>query len=256
MKILFIHIAFFILFVSSSKAQKSNDIVYKDKYYKHEFSAGLKIQTNSYGLFAEKVWINTIYSKKIIQLDLMYHIDPQQKKLVGEVIGDRTYKKYIYGKRNDFFSIKFNYGYRRTIAERAMQKNGVAVYFIYLLGVNLGIEKPYYLYLRDVDNVNVVHEEAYSNANKDRFLNNSPNNGQIVGYAGFKYGFNQMKPLFGGNIKLGLHFDWAKQSEFIKALEVGINLDVYHRNVTILANNKNRPYLLSAYLSFQLGKRW
>lgn len=229
---------------------------YKDFYYKHEFSAGIKLQTNSYGLFAEKVWIKSIYSKRVLQLDLMYHIDPQQKKLDGLVIGDRTFKKYVYAKRNDFFAIKVNYGYRRTIAERAMQKNGVAFYFVYMLGVNLGLEKPYYLYLRDVDNINVVNAEGYSNGNKDRFLNNSPTNGQIIGYAGFQYGFREIKPLFGGNIKLGLHFDWAKQSMFVKALEVGFNLDVYNRSVQILASNKNKPYLLSAYLNFQLGKRW
>lgn len=249
-----IFIFFFInCFILTLFSQKNKDDEYKDRYYKHEFSAGLKIQTNSYGLFAEKVWISSIYSKKVLQLDAMYHIDPLQKKLPGQVIADRTFKKYVYAKRNDFFAIKINYGYKRTIAERAMQKNGVAVYFVYMIGVNIGIEKPYYLFLRDVDNVNDMNAEAYSNENKERFLNNKD---QIIGYAGFKYGLNQMKPLFGGNIKLGLHFDWAKQSDFIKALEVGINLDIYNRNVNILANNKNKPYLLAAYFNFQLGKRW
>ncbi|MEI6310617.1 MAG: hypothetical protein WCP57_00010 [Bacteroidota bacterium] len=245
-----------LIVVESIIAQKATDKEYKDFYYKHEFSGGIKVQTNSYGLFLEKVWINSIYSKKLIQLDLMYYVDPMQKKLDGLVLGDRTYKKYVYAKRNDFFAIKFNYGYRKTIAERAMQKNGVALYFVYMAGINLGIEKPYYLYLRDIDNINDVNAEPYSNANKDRFLNNSPTNGQIVGYAGFAYGFKGMQALVGGNIKLGLHFDWAKQSDFIKALEVGAQLDIYHRNVNILATNKNKPYLVSAYLNFQLGKRW
>lgn len=256
MKVHLLILLFYTLSSQTTLAQKNDDKEYKDFYYKHEVSGGVRIQTNSYGIFLEKVWINSIYSKKLIQLDINYYVDPHQKKLDGLVIGDRTYKKYVYAKQNDFFAIKLNYGYRKTIAERAMQKNGVALYFVYMLGVNLGIEKPYYLFLRDVDNLNDVNAEKYSAENKDRFLNNSPNNGQIVGYAGFQYGLKNMKPLIGGNLKLGLHFDWAKQSMFIKALEVGTMLEVYQRNIAILASNKNKPYFLSAYLSFQLGKRW
>lgn len=229
---------------------------YKDRLYRHEFSAGLTLRTNSYGLHAEKVWIKNIYSKRLLQLEMLLHYDSRQKKLEGSTIGDRTYRKYYYGKINDFFALKLNYGYRKTIAERAMQKSGVAVYFTYTAGFNLGIEKPYFLYLRDIDNINSVRAESYSNDNKDRFLNNSPTNGQIVGFAGADKGWSNIKPLFGGNIKLGLHFDWAKQSEFIKALEVGFQFDVYHRPINFMAGKNNKPYLLAAYLNFQLGKRW
>jgi hypothetical protein len=228
----------------------------KNFLYRHEFSAGIKLQTNSYGIYLEKVWIKNIYTKKFIQFDLLYHYDIRQKKMDGLAIGDRTYKKFVYGKRNDIFALKFNFGYRKTIAERAMQKNGVALYFCYSAGFNLGIEKPYFLFLRDVDNVNDVNAESYNNENKDRFLNNSGTNGQIVGYAGFARGWGDIKPLFGGNLKLGLHFDWARQSVFIKSLEVGANLDVYHRSVNILATRNNKPYILNAYINFQLGKRW
>jgi hypothetical protein len=106
----------------------------------------------------------------------------------------------------------------------------------------------------DYQNKNVI--EKYSSANADRFLDNSINNPQIAGYAGLQYGFKDMKFLPGGHLKLGLNFDWAGKDQFIRALEVGVSTNVYYRNVNILIRKDNKPFLLNAYISFQLGKRW
>jgi hypothetical protein len=162
----------------------------------------------------------------------------------------------VYGKQNDFFSFQLNYGYRKTIAEKAQQKGGVALYFVYMVGASLGFEKPYYLVLKDADNQNKTVIEKYSSANADRFLDNSINNPQIAGYAGLQYGFKDMKFLPGGHLKLGLQFDWAGKDQFIRALEVGVSSNIYYRNVNILIRKDNKPFLLGAYISFQLGKRW
>ena len=228
----------------------------KEILYFHEASGGIRLHTNAISVFAEKGWIKNIHNKKILQVEFSYFFSPNQKRQQGNSSNNVSYKGYVYGKQNDFFSFQLNYGYRKTIAEKAQQKGGVALYFVYMVGASFGFEKPYYLVLKDADDQNKTVIEKYSSANADRFLDNSINNPQIAGYAGLQYGFKDMKFLPGGHLKLGLNFDWAGKDQFIRALEVGVSTNVYYRNVNILIRKDNKPFLLNAYISFQLGKRW
>jgi len=242
----------------ASKAQGIQDILKKDKkefLYRHELSAGLRVHTNSVTVFLEKVWIESIYNRNVIQAEYSYFFDPRQKRQDGTTIGNRQYKNYVYGKVNNFFCFRFNYGQRRTLAEKA-KKSGVALYLMYMGGVSLGIEKPYYLELRDPDDPTLTMPEKYSADNADRFLDNNPSTGKIAGYAGVQYGWKDLKPVPGGHAKIGLNFDWGKHDQFIKALEVGVAADIYYKRVNILVTKTNNPYFLSAYASIQLGKRW
>ena len=250
---------FLFAFNFSLLAQKANEIKFKKEkeiLYFHEASGGLRIHTNAIGGFIEKGWIKNIHNKKILQLEFSYFFSPNQKRQQGNSPNKNVLNGYVYGKQNDFFSFQLNYGYRKTIAEKAQQSGGVALYFVYMVGISIGFEKPYYLTLKDPDDASKTVIEKYSASNADRFLDNSPTNPQIAGYAGIRYGFKDMKVLPGGHLKIGLHFDWASQDKFIRGLELGLSSNVYYRNVNMMIRNDNKPFLLNAYLSFQLGKRW
>lgn len=228
----------------------------KEFRYLHEASAGLRIHSDAVTCFAEKAWIKNIYNKKVLQVEFTYFFDPRQRRQEGTSIGNRNYKSFIYGKQNNFFAFHLNYGYRKTIAEKA-KRSGVALYFVYMAGFSLGLEKPYYLELRTLEDPNVTRPERYTSENADRFLDYKPGGaGTVAGYAGMQYGFGKMKPVPGGHIKLGLHFDWAGHEQFIRALELGVSADIYYRKVNVMINNYNKPYFINAYLSFQIGKRW
>ncbi len=241
-------------FAQQSKETKDQNI--KEVLYFHEMSGGLRIHTNAISGFLEKGWIKNIHNKKILQLEFSYFFSPNQKRQQGSSSNKNFFNGYIYGKQNDFFSLQLNYGYRKTIAEKAVKSGGVAVYFVYMIGASLGFEKPYYLSLKDPDDVTKTVIEKYSAANADRFLDNSPNNPQIAGYAGIRYGFKDTKIVPGGHLKLGLHFDWASHDKFIRAIEVGLSSNIYYRNINIMVRNDNKPFLMNAYVSFQIGKRW
>ncbi len=251
----------FFIFISTTliiQAQGIKEVLKRDKkefLYRHEVSAGLRVHTNSVTVFLEKVWIESIYNRNIIQAEYSYFFEPRQKRQDGTTIGNRQYKNYVYGKVNNFFCFRFNYGQRRTIAEKA-KKSGVALYLTYMGGVSLGVEKPYFLELRDPDDPTITSPERYSAENADRFLDNDPSTGKIAGYAGFEYGWKNLTPVPGGHAKVGLNFDWGKHDQFIKALEVGVAADIYYKRVNILVTKTNNPYFLSAYASIQLGKRW
>jgi hypothetical protein len=59
----------------------------------------------------------------------------------------------------------------------------------------------------------------------------------------------------GGHAKAALHLDWGAFDEVIRALEVGIMIDVYAKQVPIMLTEDNKPYFINFYFSAELGKR-
>ena len=72
----------------------------------------------------------------------------------------------------------------------------------------------------------------------------------VVGGAGFGYGFDGLSITPGGHAKVGLHLDWGAFEEVVRAVEVGIMLDVYAKEVPIMVSEDNKPYFINLYFCF------
>lgn len=220
----------------------------QDYQYKHEASGGFRLQTNGFSLFLEYGWIKDIFKTRLIQLEYDYYIDYRQKKQHSQIQDGRD---YVYGLQNHFHVIRFSYGVKQTIVDKA-DRNGVRLCFVAFGGGALGLLKPYYLNLKQTDTTADIKPERYSSANASRFLDKS----SIAEAAPIRYGLNQIQPVAGVTGKLGLDFDWGKKDEFVKSLQAGIMLDLYYKKLPIMINNYNHFYQFAAYISFQFGKRW
>ena len=239
----------FLFFLSAIllPAQKVVDL--RDYQYKHEASAGLRLQTNGFTIFGEYGWIKDIHRTRLLQLEYSYYVDFRQKKQHSLQGG----ADYLFGLQNRFHTIRVAYGFKRTIADKA-NRNGVRLSAVFFGGISLGLLKPYYLnLLQNTDgSAPQIKPERYSLANADRFLNKDT----IVGAAPIRYGLSQMQPVAGLHIKAALDFDWGVKDEFVKALEAGVMFDCYYKRLPIMINNSNRFYQAAFYVSFQFGKRW
>jgi hypothetical protein len=81
---------------------------------------------------------------------------------------------------------------------------------------------------------------------------------QIRGKSGIQKGLTQTKVIPGGFAQAGIHIDWGAFDEYVRAAEIGIQLDVFAKPLPIIIespNVSNRPFFLNLYLSLQLGKR-
>lgn len=176
---------------------------------------------------------------------------------------NRVSRAFIYGKQNSAFVLRAGIGEKRYFSEKAKTR-GLAVGISYQVGANLGLIKPYYLeVLRPVDpgtggNTQfTVSEERYSADNESVFLDLS----RIIGAASFSKGLNELAVMPGFHAKAAAHFDWGAFDELVKAVEAGIMIDVYFKDVPIMIespaapNLENSPILLNLYLNLQLGKR-
>ncbi|MEO6833729.1 MAG: hypothetical protein ABI378_13960, partial [Chitinophagaceae bacterium] len=121
-------------------------------------------------------------------------------------------------------------------------------------GFALGMEKPYYLdgyVLQDNGATRVPATFKYSDETKQSFL--TP--GLINGSAGFAKGLSEIQYIPGIQAKTGLHFDFAASRKTVLAVETGVSAEYYTSPITIMANQKAKPYLVNLFVSFQFGRR-
>lgn len=233
--------------------------------YQKELTFDLEfLQTNGYALGVNIGKLKTYY------LTNFYNIE------IGEIKHTREYRQsfdfpapssnrvsraFIFGKQNNFIVLRGGLGQKRYFSEKAKRK-GLAVGISYEGGPSLGLLKPYYLELVRTSepggNDYFIRSEKYSAGNEDLFLDIT----RIFGASGFSKGLGEVKVLPGGHAKMAVHFDWGAFDEFVKALEAGVMIDFYFRDVPIMVespqvpNVNNSPIFVNLYLNLQLGKRW
>jgi hypothetical protein len=228
--------------------QKPSDT--QDYLYKKECSGGMRVQTNGVALYLEYGWIKDITRTRLIQVEYFYHINYLQKRQKAQRQSGRD---FFYGVQNRFHAIRFSYGFKRTIADKA-NRNGVKLSVSFFGGISLGLVKPYYLnLLQPTTDGNIqIEPERYSAANAQRFLSLD----SIVEAAPIRYGLSQIDPVPGIHLKSSLDFDWGSKDAFVKALEAGIMLDLYYKRIPVMINKTNRFYQIGLYMAFHFGKRW
>lgn len=244
--------------VMSVEEEKKIDIAYD-----REFSGGASLKTNGFNIFFETGKVLDAKNTRIFQYGFAHVRHPKEVKQkpvdffqIGGLLDNR--KDYYFGKQNSFFSFRFAYGRKKMIAGKA-QKGGVKVSVKYLGGISLGLLKPYYLefidsiYRTNDQTVFLLTDDKYREGeNGDKFLNNRA----ITSASGFSFGLGEMEPIPGIYGKTAINFDWAAKNEFVTALEAGIEGQLYYKDIPIMINVNQKPYFLSAYISFQFGKRW
>jgi hypothetical protein len=247
-----------LFFMVALSAQTLKDAVREQPniIYDTEMSGLVRFHTNGFAFGMNYGKLKTYYKTNIWQFELVHLKHPREYLDRVEFAPMRpggSANSFTYGKQNSFFAIHAGYGQKYYFSGKA-KKQGVAVGMSYAVGPSLGIIKPYYLELYRFDTnglPNGTLAQGYTEENASLFLN--PNS--IAGGAGFGYGFDGLSVTPGGHAKVALHLDWGAFDEVIRALEVGIMIDVYAKEIPIMLTEDNRPHFINLYFSAELGKR-
>lgn len=238
----------------------------RPKPMKQEISFGLRLNTDGWGVFLDRGKVKEPDRTTDYYYDLnFWQIELQEKKHPKEIKRSNTIassadaaKPFIYGKTSNFYALKLGYGKRKRIAGRPSLNNevesgSVSVHWVYLAGLSLGLEKPYYIDAYVNENGTFVQKTInYTDTTADAFITQQ----NIVGSSGFMEGIGQTKLVPGIHLKSALHFDFASSKKKKMAIETGVNAEFYTRGISMMANQKDTPFFVNAYVSFQLGKRW
>ncbi len=197
--------------------------------------------------------LRTYYRTSYFQVNLgeVKHPKEQRQSPPPNV---RSFRPFVFGKQNNFFVARAGWGIKRYYSEKARHK-GVAVGVSYSIGPALGMMKPYYLALAYTSPDNprdqrVIHQK-YSEDNAAVFLDQT----RILGASPFTKGLGEISIIPGGNASVAFHMDWGAFDEVVKALEIGLQIDVFAKKVPILVTEENSQMFFNFFINLQLGKR-
>ncbi len=220
-----------------------------------ELSAGIRLNTDGWSAFVDLGKVKPLdlkrrdmfYKVRLFQLEVTEKKDPREEKITAAIAGPTSSStKYIYGKINNFYGLKLGIGTMRMIAGKP-DPGAVSIHWLNVIGVSLGMLKPYYLdVLSDPDAI------KYSEATSAAFLNKQ----EIEGGAGFSKGLSEMQFIPGGHFKSALHFDFSANRKNVIGAEAGVNIEYYAQPIALIANQSGNPYFVDMYVSFQFGRRW
>jgi hypothetical protein len=214
---------------------------------------GLKLNTDGWGLFFEKGYMKSVKVTNLFSLEFAEKKHPKESKqsfqqVSGPFITFST--PFVYGKQNIFYQFKPGFAQQRLIGGKT-NRNGVAVHAVYGGGISVGLERPYYVTVRGNAGSNNSRDIKYSQADSIAFL--SP--GNILQGTGFRYGWRDMKVVPGAHAKLAIRFDYGRFNELVSAIEIGVNAEVYSREINIMLLNPADRFFFNSYVAILFGKR-
>jgi hypothetical protein len=225
-----------------------------------EFSGGGFIHNNGWGLIARY----TKYSIKDVKVNYEFNFarlkHPREVKIVNPIV--QNAKSYVFARLNTFYVVRIGVGSDKLLFDKSF-KDGVEVRGNFLVGHTAGLAKPNYIQYWGPDK-----NPLFDQPDVVKYNPGIHNPFDILGSAGFSNGLNETTYHPGVFVKAGLHFDWSKSDERIKALEVGTTMDLFADKVPIMADeicnnagncistNANKQLFLTFYANILLGKKW
>ncbi|MDL2262085.1 hypothetical protein LJC11_01110 [Bacteroidales bacterium OttesenSCG-928-I21] len=209
-------------------------------------SFGIKLNSNGFGgYYAFSSRINHRL-RRFLEAEYNFVKDQKETKVVNSQFQSINNRSFIYGKLISTHNLKVGYGYNRMIFEKR-DKNSISIHLLGSIGASLAIGKPIYYEYFNISDTTL----SYNKFDLDK----SSNNDFIIGKAPIKYGLNELKFYPAAYAKFGINFDFSKDVMLSNALEVGVVLDGYFKEIEIMAGNKKR-FILSMYVMYHFGKKY
>jgi len=220
--------------------------------YDRELSFPMTLHTNGFHVAMNVGKLKTYYKTTYMGVSLGHLKHPREYKRAEPGSRFQGGSSFVFGKRNTLIPVRAYKGWKRYYSGKDKRK-GVAVGSSFEIGLTAGIVKPYVLQIAQEggsvqsEGILYTYEE-----NPDAFLNRD----RIEGKGGLSRGWNGASLLPGINAKAAIHLDWGAFDELMRAIEAGIMVDVFPRNVELLIPPAdNTPLFINFYLALHLGKR-
>jgi len=207
-------------------------------------------KTGSFYLSSNGMGLDYRYGKRInarnqilYQVDFMMIRHPKETRISNNYYYNN--QSFVFGKVNSFFELKGYLGRQHEIY-RKNDRGGISIRYNYNIGPIIGILKPIY------------YEFVYSTGTNEYYTKiekfSTSKFQEILGKASFFKGLNELSFVPGGSVKAGLSFEYSKDDIKLNALEVGVGLDLFPKDIPIMASSQNNFYFLNLTVGYRFGK--
>lgn len=212
-------------------------------FYRNEKTIALNLLSNGWGLgyrYGNRI---NYFEKKIYEIDFSIIHHAKEIKSSSSFL---TSSSFVFGKENSVFDLRLGLGKQKEIFGKG-NKGSVAVKYFYSLGPAVAILKPIYYEIYSLnDTMYTIKEEKF---NPDIHTS-----GDIKGKASFFTGFNEIKFIPGAYLKAGFNFEFSQSETRIHALEAGIIIQAYLKDLEIMAVDDNQQLFFTLFVSYRFGK--
>jgi len=220
-------------------AEQNNKAGFRKSAY-----GGIILHTQGLGLNLYFSKFKTVDKKTLFSFDIVSMKHSKEVKSIGLI--DENAKRFVYGKLNSLYILRFGYGRKKILYEK-LREQAVEISCVWMTGPSVGMAKPVYL---EVFNTvgEVVQIERYDPEKHD--LSN------IFGRGPASRGVSEIKFYPGVFLKLAVTFEYAEYRSSIKAIEIGGVLDAYPQKIPIMTNTKNNFLYPALYINLLIGKKY
>jgi hypothetical protein len=241
----FVKIVFFVSYSFSAFGQMPAEETV-DYLYKKAWHIGPQLSTSGFGAeFAVERNVNYKFAHGIHFTFGSLKGDKETRRTNSAYEDSRS---YVFGKTNLLFAGRGTYGGSWLLFERKRVR-GVAIRFNINVGPSIGMVKPIYLKIKE-PYAQIPDLEA-------RDLRYDPtihHEESIYGRSSFWKGFGKSTFVFGGYAKSGLQFDFSANLNKITAVEIGLQMDYFSKEIELFYLGKNKRTFPALYASVQFGK--
>jgi hypothetical protein len=227
-------------FTSLAQTSASEDV---KLYYRSSFALGAQAHTAGFGINFKKNQHLSYKVKRFYSIELLNLRHPKQNKVFTS--GADNSRGYHYGKINHFFTTRIGIGQQHAVALKELKK-GVQLAWVYSFGASIGILKPIYVKIYDVNNQPSGVRTVRYDPNVHR---------SVLGGASFFNGFDGLSLVPGAYGKFGINFENSPYDDRLKSIETGIALDAYFKEVPLMYEGQNNSFWLTFYVLFEFGKK-
>jgi hypothetical protein len=215
--------------------------------YRKEINGGVHLHSSGLGAFFRSGRHMTGKRMRFFEIEVTNIKHPKSYRGINPF--EERARQYVYGKQNSFLVVRPGFGINNVLHGKD-RRRGVEVRYHYFAGPSLGLAKPVYLEIINIEN----GTRRFTTEKYDPFRHHIDN---IYGTAPFTKGFSEIVPHLGGYAKFGLSFEYSGYDDYVKAIETGVFIDAFPRVVPLMAEGlvRNQQVFVNFYISFVIGKR-
>ena len=214
-------------------------------FYRNEKSFGVSLNSNGIGISGRYAKRINARKKTLWEIDGANIKHPKEIKISNSYYNNRS---FVFGKENLFINLRGGWGKQHEMF-RKVDRGGISIRRYFTVGPVIGFLKPIYYEVFKAGGGGVndyyITEEKFST---------STHQGNIYGRASFFKGIDETSIMPGVYGRFGISFEYSKSDITIHAIETGVSLDLFPKEMVIMATEQNNFYFLTLFVAYRFGK--